>query len=110
MSGLDDEKQFHTLLAESEHGGGPAPSSLKARLYTALIHTQQESGPLASLDVSVSAGHRICVFEKLVQIAPIGTAAKSPFFCQVCHARVLSEHLENPPIFWANCPYVQFKS
>lgn len=65
-----------------------APSSLKARLYSALIHEQQQTGPLASLDASVEAGHEICVFEKLVQIAAVGEQLQSPFFCQVCHARV----------------------
>jgi hypothetical protein len=49
------------------------------------------------------------VFEKLVQIAPLGEKAKSPFFCRVCHARALAESFENPPIFWPHCPYVAFK-
>jgi len=86
-----------------------APSSLKARLYSAFIAEQQTTGPLASLDQTVATGRGLCVFEKLVQIAPIGEKAKSPFFCHVCHARVLAEGFENPPIFWPNCPYVQFK-
>lgn len=103
------EKHIRSLLSESGIREEHAPASLKARLYTALIHKQQESGPLASLDASVSIGHGLCVFEKLVQIAPVGEGAKSPFFCQVCHARVLAEHLDNPPIFWPNCPYVAFK-
>jgi hypothetical protein len=103
------EKNIRSLLSEAGTPQEQAPAMLKARLYTALIHRQQESGPLASLDACVSAGHGVCVFEKLVQIAPVGEAAKSPFFCQVCHARILAEHFENPPIFWPNCPYVAFK-
>jgi hypothetical protein len=105
----DHEKGFRDLFAASAQGGVRAPASLKARLYTALVHKQQTEGALASLDESVSSGRGICVFEKLVQIAPIGERAKSPFFCNTCHARVLAEHFEHPPIFWPNCPYSVFK-
>lgn len=109
MPSPDTDKQWQALLADNEKNWPPAPSSLKARLYSAFIRTQQETGPLASLDVSVAGGHDVCVFERLVQIAPVGNVAKSPFFCRTCHARVLAEHFEDPPIFWAHCPYVQFK-
>lgn len=91
--------------AEEPH----APSSLKARLYTALVREQQASGPLASLDTTVAAGHGVCVFEKVVQIAPVSDRLKEPFFCGICHARILGEYLDRPPIFWSNCPYVAFK-
>jgi hypothetical protein len=110
MSSADFEKEFGLLFSGGEETSVRAPSSLKACLYSALIHKQQESGPLASLDESVALGHAICVFEKLVQIAPVGAKVKSPFFCQACHARVLAEHLDNPPIFWPHCPYVAFKN
>jgi hypothetical protein len=109
MPGSDFETEFTALLSEPIQIGERAPSSLKARLYSALIRKQQESGPLADLQASVAAGNTVCVFEKLVVIAPVGEKAKSPFFCQVCHARVLAEHFENAPIFWAGCPYVKFK-
>ena len=109
MSSAELDRQFAALLARMEDPDEQTPSSLKSRLYSALIYKQQESGPLASLDASVAAGNGICVFEKLVQIAPIGEQAKSPFFCQVCHARVLAERFDNPPIYWPNCPYVRFK-
>jgi hypothetical protein len=105
----DIEREFRSLLAEPEETALAVPSSLKARLYSMLVHTQQESGPLASLDECVAAGHGICVFEKLVQISPLGKKAKSPFFCEVCHARVLAEHFDHPPIFWDHCPYVKFQ-
>ncbi len=105
----DFEAQLVALLSLSTESE-PAPSSLKARLYSALIRKQQETGALASLDQSVSAGQDICVFEKLVQIAPLSDNAKSPFFCQVCHARILAEHFDNAPIFWDGCPYVKFKN
>lgn len=110
MSAHDIDREFQFLLADASQDKEPAPSFLKARLYSSLVRKQQESGPLASLDASASAGYDVCIFEKLVQIAPLPDSATSPFFCRVCHARVLAEHLENPPIFWAHCPYVQFKS
>jgi hypothetical protein len=106
----NQDEQFGRLFSEEAEKNEVAPSSLKARVYSAIIAEQQASGPLASLVASVAAGYGICVFEKLVQISPIGEKAKSPFFCHVCHARLLAEHLENPPIFWPHCPYVQFKN
>jgi hypothetical protein len=109
-----DDQVFRRLLyvadETADETGARAPSSLKARLYSSLIHEQQASGSLASLDQTVAAGYGICVFEKLVQIAPVGDAAKSPFFCHVCHARVLGETFDKAPIFWPHCPYVDFKS
>src|SRR6266851_10218647 len=110
MSSADFEKEFGLLFSRREEATERAPSSLKARLYSSLIRKKQESGQLANLDESVASGHAICVFEKLVQIAPVGKIAKSPFFCRACHARVLAEHLDNPPIFWPHCPYVAFKN
>lgn len=110
MTNPDMDGQFSRVFSEPAEISERAPSSLKARLYSALVREQQSTGPLASLDHSVEAGHSVCVFEKLVQIAPIGERAKSPFFCHVCHARVLAERFDNPPIFWPHCPYVDFKS
>ena len=100
---------FSQLKETPDEAADRAPSSLKARLYSALVRKQQESGPLASLDATVASGHEICVFEKLVQIAPLAENVKSPFFCQVCHARVLAERFDRPPIFWPHCPYVEFR-
>jgi hypothetical protein len=110
MTNPEEERQFSAMLSETpEEIGRAAPSSLKAKLYSALVREQQKSGPLASLDETVAAGYGICVFERLVQISPVGERAKSPFFCQVCHARMLAEAFDNPPIFWEHCPYVAFK-
>jgi len=39
----------------------------------------------------------------------VGETVKSLNICRVCHARVLAEHLENAPIYWGGCPYVEFK-
>jgi hypothetical protein len=109
MTSSNDDQVFSRLFSNVEGVDEHPPSSLTARLYSAIIREQSTSGSLASLDASVANGYGICVFEKLVQIAPIGEAAKSPFFCHVCHARVLAERFDNPPIFWPNCPYVAFK-
>jgi hypothetical protein len=109
MSDAERDREFSQIFSEPREVEERAPSSLKSRIYSALIREQQTTGNLASLDATVATGHGVCVFEKLVQIAPIGQAAKSPFFCNVCHARVLAETFNNPPIFWANCPYVAFK-
>ena len=87
----------------------PAPSRLKSRAYSTLIRAQQETGPLQTLGESEAAGHGLCIFEKLVQIAPLGERAKAPFICWTCHARILAEHMESAPIFWPNCPYVAFQ-
>lgn len=109
MSRANFEAQMHALLSGFAESSERAPSSLKARLYSRLIRKQQETGPLASLEQTVSVGHDICVFEKLVQIAPVNEKAKSPFFCEVCHARILAEHFDHAPIYWRGCPYVKFK-
>ena len=111
MSAHDwDEHLSRTLCepsgAEAEES---APSRLKSRVYSALIREQQETGPLRTLTESEVAGRGLCVFEKLVQIAPIGERAKAPFICWTCHARILAEHMESAPIYWPNCPYVAFQ-
>jgi hypothetical protein len=108
MSNPERHREFSRLFAEPAQQE-LAPSSMKARLYTALVREQQASGPLASLDATAASGHGLCVFEKLVQIAPVAERFKQPFFCGACHARILGEHLDHPPIFWSNCPYVAFK-
>jgi hypothetical protein len=86
-----------------------APSKLKARIYTSLVRAQQQDAPLEPLTETKRSGHGLCVFERLVEIAPVGTPAKSMFQCTACHARVLAENMENPPIWWPHCPYAEFK-
>jgi hypothetical protein len=87
-----------------------APSRLKAKIYSMLLQHQAESGPLMSLTESPFREHKLCVFEQLVQIAPVGETAKSLNICRVCHARILAERFENPPIYWPGCPYVALKN
>ncbi len=86
-----------------------APSKLKARAYSALVRRQQESGPLLGLRDTYADGGGLCVHEHLVRIAPAGSKAQAFNCCSICHARLLAEALDNPPIYWGNCPYVGFK-
>ena len=111
MPGNDWDEQLIRLFDRLASAGQEehAPSRLKSRAYSALIRAQQETGPLQTLTQSEAAGHGLCIFEELVQITPIGEAAKAPFFCWTCHARILAEHVEHAPIFWSNCPYVAFQ-
>jgi hypothetical protein len=108
---IDDDRLFEELAVLAESAGEPvrAPAKLRSRIYTALIREQQRSGPLASVSSPLAAGRKLCVFEQLVQITPVGETTKSRYFCRVCHARLLAERLENPPIWWAHCPYSEFK-
>jgi hypothetical protein len=102
---------FENLAADDEPlgGAGRAASSLKSRIYSALVRLQTTSGPLLGLRECQAAGHGLCVFEQFVRIAPIGERLKSMNPCQVCHARVLAERLDNAPIYWPHCPYVKFQ-
>ncbi len=86
------------------------PSRLKAKVYSALMQQEAEAGRLMSLSEGHARGQKLCIFEQLVQIAPVGETAKSLNICRVCHARILAEHFENPPIYWPGCPYVTLKN
>jgi hypothetical protein len=111
MPGQEHDDELSRMLCESDEAPleQRAPSRVKARVYSAIIRKQQETGPLQSLSQTRAAGHGLCIFESLVQIAPVGEKAKSPFYCWTCHARLLAEKLDNPPIFWTHCPYVAFQ-
>jgi hypothetical protein len=110
MANLPEEQFMETIAARVELTDSRlAPANLKARLYSALVLQQAASGPLASLTESKAMGQKLCVFEQLVQIAPVGETVKMLNICRVCHARVLAEHFETPPIYWSGCPYVEFK-
>ena len=111
MPNLPDEEFMERIAGEVElTEAQAAPSRLRAKVYSALTLRQAESGPLMSLTETNACGHKLCVFEDLVRIAPVGEAAKSLNICRVCHARVLAEHIENAPIYWPGCPYVALKS
>ena len=107
-----DEKQFSQLADRTGLDSAqapPAPSRLKARIYSALMLRESASKWLRSIPETKADGGKLCVFEELVRIAPLSTRMKSLNICRVCHARVLGEAMEKPPIYWANCPYVAFK-
>ena len=106
----DHDEEFMKRFADVElTDSEQAPASLKAKVYSGLLRRQAESGPLASLTESALCGHELCVFERIVRISPVGERTKSLNICRACHARVLAENMNNAPIYWSGCPYVQFK-
>lgn len=112
MSKQIPEEQFFERLADAAQlpsGAAKASSKLKARIYSTLMLREADTGPLASFHQTKIAGGRLCVFEELVRIAPVGEPVKSLNICRVCHARVLAEHMEPAPIYWPNCPYAEFQ-
>lgn len=110
MANLPDEEFMRIADGAEPIEPEAAPARLKARVYSALILQQAKTGPLMSLSETRAEGHKLCVFEELVQIAPLGESTKSVNICRVCHARVLAEHMENAPIYWSGCPYVALKN
>jgi hypothetical protein len=109
---MNDEHFFTSLAARTDAMGGTAeraPASLKSRLYSALVADQAASGPLLSLPATQAAGRPLCVFENLLQVLPVGERVTSMNPCRICHARVLAETFESPPIYWPHCPYVAFR-
>jgi len=109
MASERDERLMEKIAADELAEWATAPASMKARVYSALLVRQAETGHLESLTKSHARGHDLCVFEQLVRISPLGETAKSLNICHVCHARVLAEHMDQPPIYWPGCPYVEFK-
>jgi hypothetical protein len=108
-----NEEQFFQRLAKAtdplESGADRAPTRLKARVYSALVAAMASGGPLRSLPETKASGRPLCVFEQLLSVVP-GERVSSINPCRGCHARVLAEHLESPPIYWPHCPYVAFKN
>src|SRR5919108_32245 len=94
MNSQNPMDPFESLLTEADapEPQVEAPPSLKSRIYSALVRRQTSSGPLLDLRECQKAGHGLCVFEQLVQIAPVRDRFKSKNICHVCHARVLAEH------------------
>ena len=106
------EDILERLLTEADASATPtdkAPSRLKSRIYSALMGQHAASGPLRSLPASRAAGRGLCIFESLTTACPTGDRIKQLNLCSVCHARVLAERIEGAPIFWHNCPYVDFQ-
>jgi hypothetical protein len=108
---IPSERFFEWLAQETEAAEAAkspqAPAPLKSRIYSALVRSQASSGPLLSLSEPHQSG--LCVFEQLVKIAPAGETVKVLNLCRTCHARILAERMEHAPIYWRNCPYVDFQ-
>jgi hypothetical protein len=110
-SRLPEEELFETM---AERAGDPeagpllAPARLKARIYSALIKRQQESGPLRSLAETKAGGAKLCIFEEAWTLAALGDEMKCLNLCRVCHARLLAEKMYKAPIYWSGCPYADF--
>jgi len=110
MASFPDEAFIQRIADDVEMSEvAPAPARLKARLYSALVERQRETGPLMSLTECHDRGGKLCVFEHLLRISPVGETTKALNICRVCHARVLAENMEHAPIYWSGCPYVDFK-
>ena len=107
---MNDEIWFEQLTDLYQEEETIAPSCLKSRVYSRLIEAQQAEAPLLGLKDTVAGGRGLCVFEKLVEILPVGAALQTFQYCSVCHARVAGEKIENAPIYWANCPYCEFQN
>jgi hypothetical protein len=107
-----NEENWEALIAsgaEAELDTGRASTRLQSRIYSALVQAQNAEGPLLSLSETEACGRGLCIFEKLVAIAPVPAELQTFNYCRVCHGRLLGEQIENPPLFWPNCPYAQFK-
>lgn len=103
------EEKFFERMAAGDVPPAAAPARLKSRIYSALMQQEVQEGPLSSVSQTELEGRPLCVFEKLVAITPVPPSLQSLNFCRVCHARVLAEALQHPPIYWAHCPYVAFQ-
>lgn len=111
MVNFSDEEFIERVAETAELADrGPAPSRLKAKLYSTLMQRAAETGPLLNLRDTKACGHKLCIFEEFVRIAPVNDKAKSLNICRACHARMLAEHMENAPIYWSGCPYVALKN
>src|SRR6266511_3000952 len=87
-----------------------APARLTSKIYSAIVSRMAESGPLLDLADIKRAGGRLCVFENVVTVLPVGPDIRSMNPCRICHARVLGERMDHAPIFWPACPYSEFHS
>ncbi len=112
MNNETPETELFERLADStdrwEINPAVAPARLKARIYSALVRRQQESGPLRSLTQTKAEGRNLCVFEQAWTLAPIGEGPKHLNLCRVFHERLLAEKVEKAPIYWSGCPYADF--
>src|SRR5262245_24548096 len=109
---MEPDEFFRTLAEQVEGAALPvkrAPTRLKSKIYSAMMRRQAAAGPLLTLTATKAAGHALCVFEEAVRIAAPNERVDAMNPCRVCHARLLAERVESAPIFWPNCPYVEFR-
>ena len=85
-----------------------APAHLKSQVYSSLVTSMAQSGPLLDLREVRDAGGHLCVFEHAIAVLPVGAGVGSRNPCRICHARVMGERLQHAPIFWPGCPYSEF--
>ena len=85
-----------------------APAHLKSKVYSSLVTSMAQPGPLLDLRDVKDAGGHLCVFEHAIAMLPVGAGVGSMNPCRICHARVLGERLQHAPIFWPGCPYSEF--
>jgi hypothetical protein len=95
--------------AEAPAEASRASAQLKSRIYSALMLSEANQGPLRSLSETKAEGRGLCIFEQIVEIAPFGSPAKQYNYCRICHGRFLGERFEDPPLYWSGCPYAEFK-
>jgi hypothetical protein len=106
---MADEVWFEQLADATRLAGEDrAPAHLKSKVYSSLVRSMAQSGPLLDLKDVKEAGGHLCVFEHAVAMLPPGVDVGSMNPCRICHARVLAERLEHAPIFWPGCPYSEF--
>jgi hypothetical protein len=109
---MDDQRIEELIRVAVDAPATPshAPSRLKSRIYSALMLAEADQGPLRELGETEAAGHGLCVFEKLAEIALVGSTAQQFNYCRICHARIMGEQWEDPPLYWPCCPYAEFKN
>ena len=106
---MADEFWFQQLAAATGVAGEDrAPAHLKSKVYSSLVTSMAQSGPLLDLRGVKDAGGHLCVFEHALAVLPVGAGVGSRNPCRICHARVLGEGLKHAPIFWPGCPYSEF--
>ena len=106
---MTDEVWFQQLAEATEFAGEDrAPAHLKSKVYSSLVTSMAQSGPLLDLKDVQDAGEHLCVFEQAIAMLPVGAGIGSMNPCRICHARVLGERLQHAPIFWKGCPYSEF--
>jgi hypothetical protein len=105
---MADDTWFERLANATGAPQEATPARLKSKIYSAVVARMAESGPLLDLADCKAAGNRLCVFEEVLTVMPLGARVRSMNPCRVCHARVAGERLDHAPIFWPGCPYSEF--